>query len=172
VIAGVASAGALAVTVAAGSATVAVGRLQGNVTQIDISAQVGERPVNYGDLSEGPVTFLLMGSDARTGTGNKGYGSFEGARSDTTMLLHVYPDRESAVVVSIPRDTVVDLPACTDADGTVLPPITERFNVAFDRGGPGCTLKAVEEMTGLTVDHFVVLDFNGFKKTIDALGGV
>ncbi|HYN75181.1 MAG TPA: LCP family protein, partial [Candidatus Limnocylindria bacterium] len=134
--------------------------------------QVGERPVDYGDLSEGPVTFLLMGSDARTGTGNKGYGNFEGARSDTTMLLHVYPDRKSAVVVSIPRDTIVDLPSCKDADKKVLPATRDRFNAAFDRGGPGCTLKTVEAMTGLTVDHFVVLDFNGFKKTIDALGGV
>ncbi len=172
VVAGLASAGALAITVAAGSATVAVGRIEDNLTKIDISGQVGERPVDYGDLSEGPVTFLLMGSDERTGKGNKGYGSFEGARSDTTMLLHVYPDRESAVVVSIPRDTVVDLPSCKDADGKALPPIRDRFNVAFDRGGPGCTVKAVEEMTGLTVDHFVVLDFNGFKKAIDALGGV
>ena len=165
-------AGALAVTVAAGSATVAVGRLEGNVTKIDISRQVGERPVDYGNLSDGPVTFLLMGSDQRTGKGNKGYGNFEGARSDTTMLLHVYPDRESAVVVSIPRDTVVNLPACKDSDDKVLPAIRDRFNAAFDRGGPGCTVKAVEAMTGLTVDHFVVLDFNGFKKTIDALGGV
>jgi LCP family protein required for cell wall assembly len=172
VIAGVASAGALAVTVAAGSATVAVGRLEDNVTKIDISSQVGERAVDYGDLSEGSVTFLLMGSDQRTGKGNKGYGNFEGARSDTTMLLHVYPDRESAVVVSIPRDTIVDLPACKDSDGRTLGPIRDRFNAAFDRGGPGCTLKTVEAMTGLTVDHFVVLDFNGFKKTIDALGGV
>ncbi len=170
--AGVASAGALALTVAAGSATVAVGRLEENVTKIDISDQVGERPVDYGDLSEGPVTFLLMGSDQRTGTGNKSYGYFEGARSDTTMLLHVYPDRESAVVVSIPRDTIVDLPSCKDGDGDELPPIRDRFNVAFDRGGPGCTVKTVEDMTGLTIDHFVVLDFNGFKKTIDALGGV
>ena len=113
-----------------------------------------------------------MGSDQRTGKGNKGYGNFEGARSDTTMLLHVYPDRESAVVVSIPRDTIVDLPSCKDDDDKVLPPTRDRFNVAFDRGGPGCTLKTVEAMTGLTVDHFVVLDFNGFKKTIDALGGV
>ena len=172
VIAGVASAGALALTVAAGSATVAVGHLEDNVTRIDISEQVGERPVDYGDLSEGPVTFLLMGSDQRTGKGNKGYGNFEGARSDTTMLLHVYPDRESAVVVSIPRDTIVDLPSCKDADGQVLPATRDRFNAAFDRGGPGCTVKTVEAMTGMTVDHFVVLDFNGFKKTIDALGGV
>ncbi len=170
--AGIASAGALAVTVAAGSATVAVGQLEENVTRIDISDQVGERPVDYGDLSEGPVTFLLMGSDQRTGKGNKGYGNFEGARSDTTMLLHVYPDRESALVVSIPRDTIVDLPSCKDGDGAVLPPARDRFNAAFDRGGPGCTVKTVEAMTGLTVDHFVVLDFNGFKKTIDALGGV
>ena len=133
---------------------------------------MGERPVDYGDLSEGPVTFLLMGSDQRTGKGNKGYGNFEGARSDTTMLLHIYPDRESAVVVSIPRDTIVDLPSCKDADDRVLPATRDRFNAAFDRGGPGCTLKTVEAMTGLTVDHFVVLDFNGFKKTIDALGGV
>ena len=78
-----------------------------------------------------------MGSDQRTGTGNKGYGNFEGARSDTTMLVHVYPDRESAVVVSIPRDTVIDLPACKDADGTGSPPVRDRFNVAFDRAGPG-----------------------------------
>jgi LCP family protein required for cell wall assembly len=172
VIAGVASAGALAVTVAAGSATVAVGQLQDNVTRIDISDQVGERVVDYGDLSEGPVTFLLMGSDARTGTGNKGYGNFEGARSDTTMLVHVYPDRESAVVVSIPRDTIVDLPSCKNTEGRVLPAARDRFNAAFDRGGPGCTVKTVEAMTGLPIDHFVVLDFNGFKKTIDALGGV
>ena len=102
---------------AAGSATVAVGRLEDNVTKIDISHQVGDRVVDYGDLSDGPVTFLLMGSDQRTGAGNEGYGNFEGARSDTTMLVHVYPDRDSAVVVSIPRDTVVDLPACKDDEG-------------------------------------------------------
>jgi LCP family protein required for cell wall assembly len=88
------------------------------------------------------------------------------------MLVHVYPDRRSAVVVSIPRDTVIELPECRDADGAVLAPVRDRFNVAFDRGGPGCTVKAVEALSGLQVDHFVVLDFNGFKRTIDALGGV
>ena len=172
VFAAVASAGALGLTIVAGSASLAVQSLESNVTQIDISPQVGVRPVDFGNLSEGPVTFLVMGSDARTGEGNKGYGNFEGARSDTTMLVHIYPDRDSAVVVSIPRDTVVDLPACLDAEGKRLPPERDRFNMAFDRGGPGCTIKTVEAITGLTVDHFVVLDFNGFKRTIDALGGV
>lgn len=171
-LAAVSSAGALGLTIVAGSATVAVQSLEGNVTTIDISQQVGDRPSDYGNLSSGSVTFLLMGSDERTGKGNKGYGSFEGARSDTTMLVHVYPERDSAVVVSIPRDTLVDLPHCKDPDGRVLPRGRDRFNAAFDRGGPGCTIKTVEAMTGLTVDHFVVLDFNGFKRTIDALGGV
>jgi LCP family protein required for cell wall assembly len=172
VLAGLASGAVLAATVAAGSVTVAANRLASNVTTIDISHQVGYRAVDYGNLASGPVTILVMGSDARTGSGNEGYGDFEGARSDTAMLVHVYPDRDSAVVVSIPRDTVIDLPTCTDADGALVPGTRDRFNAAFDIGGPGCTVKAVESMSGLTVDHFVVLDFNGFKRTIDALGGV
>ncbi len=175
VMAGLASAGALALTVAAGSATVAANHLSGNITTIDISDQVGERPTagdDFGDLASGPLTVLLMGSDQRTGKGNGGFGFFEGARSDTTMLLHLYADRQSAVLVSIPRDTVLDLPACKGPDGERLAPVRDRFNQAFDRGGPGCTVKTVEQMTGLNIDHFVVLDFNGFKQTIDALGGV
>ena len=170
--AGVASAAALGVTVLAGSASIAANHLESNVTAIDISGQVGERAVDYGDLESGPVTILVMGSDQRTGKGNKSYGYFEGARSDTAMLVHLYPDRESALVLSIPRDTLVDLPSCKDSDGNTLAAAHGRFNEAFDRGGPGCTVKTVEALTGVTIDHFVVLDFNGFKKTIDALGGV
>jgi LCP family protein required for cell wall assembly len=170
-VAGAASAGVLAGTVVAGSATIAADRLTDNLTSIDISHQVGDRPEQKA-AETGPLTVLLMGSDARTGKGNTGYGSFEGARSDTTMLVHIYPDRDSALVLSIPRDTVTALPSCKDADGKTLAGVRDRFNTAFDLGGPGCTLKAVEKLTGLTVDHFVVLDFNGFKRTIDALGGV
>ena len=146
VLAGLSSGAVLAVTVAAGSITVAANRLESNVTTIDISHQVGQtREVDEDDLASGPVTLLVMGSDARTGKGNKAYGYFEGARSDTTMLVHLYQDRESAIVVSIPRDTVIDLPACRDADGARVPGTRDRFNVAFDIGGPGCTIKAVEK---------------------------
>lgn len=172
VLAGISSAGVLGVTIAAGSVTVAANHLESNVTTIDISDQVGERDIDYGDLESGPVNILVMGSDQRTGQGNKDYGYFEGARSDTTMLVHIQPNRDSAVVLSIPRDTIVDLPECTNSDGKVVAGSRGRFNEAFDIGGPGCTVKAVEALTGVTVDHFVVLDFNGFKKTIDALGGV
>lgn len=168
----VSSAAVFTVTVGAGLVTLAANRLEGNLTAIDISNQVGDRPTDYGDLATGPVTILLMGSDARTGAGNTKYGYFDGARSDTTMVVHVYPERDSAVVLSIPRDTVMNLPECEGPNGAVVPPMRGRFNAAFQRGGPGCTLKATEQLTGLTIDHFAVLDFNGFKRTIDALGGV
>ncbi len=173
VVAGIASAGVLAVTVAAGSVTLAANHFEGNITTIDISDQVGERAIDYGDLSHGSVSILVMGSDSREGKGNTGYGKFEGARSDTTMLLHLYPDRKSAVVLSIPRDTVTQLPSCkSSTSGATLAPVTDRFNASFSRGGPGCTVKSVEKLTGITVDHFVVVDFNGFKRTVNALGGV
>lgn len=172
ILAGTASAAVLALTAVSGSATLAVEHLQSNVTTIDISDQVGQRAVEYGDLSSGSVTILLMGSDGRTGRGNTAYGYFDGARSDTTMLVHVYPDRRSALVVSIPRDTVMSLPSCVGPDGRRHGAVRARFNAAFDRGGPGCTVKAVESLSGLRIDHFVVLDFNGFKRTISALGGV
>jgi LCP family protein required for cell wall assembly len=172
VITGATSAAVLTITVGAGLVTYAANRLEGNVNTIDISNQVGERPVDYGDLTSGPLTILVMGSDARTGEGNTKYGYFDGARSDTTMLVHVFPERDSALVLSIPRDTITDLPTCEGPNGSQVPPTRGRFNAAFQRGGPGCTVKATEQLTGLTINHFVVLDFNGFKRTIDALGGV
>jgi LCP family protein required for cell wall assembly len=166
------SAGALALTVAAGSATMAVNKLQDNVEQVDISQQVGPRPVDYGEMATGPLNILLMGSDKRTGKGNTGYGYFDGERSDTAMLLHLYPDRRSAVIVSIPRDTVTDIPECVDRDGNTVPASVGRFNGAYTIGGPGCTIKTLERMSGLRINHFVVLDFNGFKRSVSALGGV
>ncbi|MGB8022239.1 MAG: LCP family protein, partial [Candidatus Nanopelagicales bacterium] len=148
-----------------------------NLTTIDISDQLEPRPEETAEPTQeerdtGALTIVAMGSDRRTGSGNGGYGHFEGARSDTTMVLHIYPGRESAIVVSVPRDTVVTLPTCKDEGGGRLPAVRARFNEAFDRGGPGCTVKAVEAISGLAVDHFVVLDFNGFKRAINALGGV
>lgn len=169
---GLAAGGALALTAAAGSATVAVDKLQDNFEQVDISDQVGIRPVDWGEMSTGPMNILLMGSDKRSGKGNSGYGYFDGERSDTAMLLHIYPDRQSAVIVSIPRDTVTEIPPCKNRDGQTVYGGTTRFNSAYSLGGPGCTIKTLERMSGLEINHFVVLDFNGFKRAISALGGV
>ena len=94
-----------------------------------------------------------------------------GARSDTTLLVHLPADRESALVVSIPRDTIVDIPSCKTDTG-MSSPYTDRFNSAFSIGGPGCTIKTVEQNTGVFIDHFVIVDFSGFNDIVDALGGV
>lgn len=121
-----------------------------------------------------PLNVLVMGSDTRQGQG-AGFGSadlIEGARSDTTLLVHLSADRENVTVVSIPRDLMVTLPACTMADGTTTYPYDDRFNAAFYIGGPECTIRTVTELTGLPIHHFVVVDFTAFERTIDALGGV
>ncbi|MFZ3598731.1 LCP family protein [Streptomyces sp. BH104] len=96
-----------------------------------------------------------------------------GARSDTTMLLHVYGDRKHATVVSIPRDTVVDRPACPRPHGRTAPEVgAAMFNTAYGVGGSARTVKTVEHLSRIRVDHVVEVDFTGFKRLIDVIGGV
>lgn len=113
-----------------------------------------------------------MGSDTRAGAGNQGYGYVDGARSDTTILVHLYEGRKSALAVSIPRDSYITIPSCKMSNGETTAPYKSKFNSAFSIGGPNCTIKTVEYNTGIKVDNFVVLDFNAFKKVVDAIGGV
>lgn len=171
----------VAVTLAGVGVNAMMGRLQGNITSVDVSEQLGGAP-GEGDTqitvdeagSYQPLTVLLMGSDSRSGKDNRGYGSaaeFGGARSDTTILLHVSADRKSAIAVSIPRDTLITLPKCK-IDGKTVGGYEGKFNAAFDIAGPGCTIKAVEEMSGLNIDNFMMVDFGGFKRIVDAIGGV
>jgi LCP family protein required for cell wall assembly len=124
-----------------------------------------------------PITILIAGSDTRQNSGNM-YGNqniHQGERADATILLHIPADRSRATAVSIPRDTWVTLPECDVKDGIGLTSIEGRqakFNAAFDLSGIGCTVKLVENMTGLPIDHFAVVDFEGFKGAVDAIGGV
>jgi LCP family protein required for cell wall assembly len=120
---------------------------------------------------DGTQNILLIGSDNRSGSDAK-YGTAEGARSDTAILFHTSADRQTATAVSIPRDSMVQIPACTKSDGSVAPATLGMFNSAFDEGGIACTVKTVQQLTGISVTHFVVLDFTGFAATVDALGGV
>jgi len=151
--------------------------LEGNITELDVSEALGtDRPTKEPRAQEDenePLNILVMGSDTRQGQG-VGYGSagvITGARSDTTMLLHLPADRKSALAVSIPRDTVVDIPECKTETG-VYPAHRERFNAAFSIGGPACTIKTVESLTDVYIDHFIVVDFQGFEGIVEALGGV
>ncbi|MDO9484577.1 MAG: LCP family protein [Actinomycetota bacterium] len=155
-----------------------IGQLQGNITSLDISEELGTTNASSalvfdenGDMKA--LDLLIIGSDSRTGKGNGGFGSpgqFGGERSDTTILLHVSADRSNAIAVSIPRDTLIDY-ACT-RKGKSYSGTNVKFNEPFTYGGPGCTLKVVNEMTGLNVTNFIKVDFGGFKKIVNAIGGV
>ncbi|MDT4957577.1 MAG: hypothetical protein QOD31_1376 [Pseudonocardiales bacterium] len=115
--------------------------------------------------------FLVIGSDTRAGADAK-YGNAAGARSDTTMLVHLSPDRAKATIISIPRDAWVDIPTCTATDGSTVQEHTEMFNSAFSIGGPTCTIKTVQKLTGIAVTHFVEIDFSGFAAMVQAMGTV
>ncbi|MGX4691808.1 LCP family protein [Streptomyces sp. JNUCC 63] len=125
-----------------------------------------------------PMNILLIGSDSRNSDANVALGGSRDNRGnpplgDVQMLIHLSADRESAAVVSIPRDTRVDIPKCTDSDtGKVYPPINEIINESLARGGPGCTLATWENLTGVYIDHWMTIDFAGVVHMADAIGGV
>lgn len=168
----IASTAALVLTLLAGSASLALDSLTNKVTTVEMAGETAAPRADFGDLTAGPLNILLLGSDKRTGKGNTGHGYFEGERSDTAMLLHVSGNRRHALVISIPRDTEVRLAQCTTKDGRPVGGYTARFNAAYYLGGPACSAQTLEQISGLSIPHFVVLDFNGFKQTIQALGGV
>ncbi|GAB3267017.1 hypothetical protein GCM10027448_44720 [Nocardioides dilutus] len=114
------------------------------------------------------LNILVMGSDAREGDGND-----IGRRSDTTILVHVSADRSEVYGVSLPRDALVTRPDCEGPDGEMVEGgDLQMFNSAFSVGGEVCTVAMVEELTGIYIDHYISLDFNGFKDMVDAVDGV
>jgi LCP family protein required for cell wall assembly len=119
-----------------------------------------------------PVNILVMGEDTRAGEGNDIDGEAGEGGSDTTILLHFSADRQDAYGVSLPRDAMVARPTCQSGDETVPAEDPVMWNTAFALAGPRCTVKMVESLTGIYIDHFVVLDFNGFKAMVDAVKGV
>ncbi|WP_338783155.1 LCP family protein [Streptomyces sp. DG1A-41] len=148
-------------------------KLNGNLKSVNIDQALGaDRPKKADNGSE---NILVLGSDTRAG-GNKklGGGTDDGsARSDTAMIVHVYKGHKKASVVSIPRDTLIDRPACTDTKGNEYPAANGvMFNSAYSTGGAACAVKTVESITDLRMDHYLEVDFAGFQKLIDDLGGV
>ncbi|WP_405422923.1 LCP family protein [Streptomyces erythrochromogenes] len=149
-------------------------KLNGNLKTVDIDQALGtDRPAN---VDNGSMDILVLGSDSRGGA-NGEYGQDDGgsARSDTAMIVHLYEGHQKASVVSVPRDTMTGRPECavgggkgkTDPGGR-----REQFNEAYTVGGAACAVKTVEKMSGIRMDHYIEVDFTGFKKIIDTLGGV
>ncbi|MES9510312.1 LCP family protein [Streptomyces sp. NPDC000609] len=149
-------------------------RLDGNITGVDIDKALGDdRP---GKLPTSGQNLLVLGSDSRAGAENKelgGGGYAGGARSDTAMVVHIPEGRSRAVAVSIPRDTLVSRPECTRADGSTVPAANRvMFNSVYAQVGPACVVKTVETMSEVRIDHYLEIDFAGFKDLVDAIGGV
>ena len=126
-----------------------------------------------------PLNILLIGSDARDNAANQKLG---GAKktfgstplADVQMLVHMSADRSNISVISMPRDTMLKIPDCTDPDSKKTYPAS-RFaptNESLGRGGPGCTVATWYELTGITIDHFMMIDFAGVVSMADAIGGV
>ncbi|WP_329410608.1 LCP family protein [Streptomyces sp. NBC_00704] len=128
---------------------------------------------------ETALNILLIGSDARDTEANQKLGGakydFGGPPlADVQMLLHVSADRSNMSVVSMPRDTLLDIPKCTDPDdGKSYPALRhEMTNASLSRGGPGCTVATWEKLTDIHIDHFMMIDFAGVVSMADAIGGV
>lgn len=100
-----------------------------------------------------PITFVIIGSDSR---GN------DRGRSDTLMVARLNPDKKTASLISIPRDTRVRIPGYG----------TDKINAAYSLGGVELAIQTVEEFTGIELNHAVDVDFQGFKRVVDALGGI
>jgi LCP family protein required for cell wall assembly len=124
------------------------------------------------ELPTGAFNMLILGTDTRDcdGCGIDREGGLGG--SDMTILLHVADGRRTAYGISIPRDTLVDRPACRIAGRTLPAARDVMWNDAFAVGGPACTVAQVEAVTGVYVDYYIVVDFGGFKDMVDAVGGV
>ncbi|MFE2147064.1 LCP family protein [Streptomyces sp. NPDC059456] len=150
-------------------------KLDANITE-DTSAAAEleryerERPAH---AAGGSQNILLIGSDSRSGKENARYGQDRGTeRSDTAILLHLPADRRSATAVSIPRDLMTQIPSCLTENGSRTTERLAQFNWAYQWGGAACTIRTVEKLTGIRIDHHMVVDFGGFKRMVDAVGGV
>ena len=155
-----------------GGAVYAINGLGKNIIALDTSdLNDQDRPETVEQTDTSATNILIMGSDSREGS-NGSYGNVDGARSDTTLLVHVYEGREAATVVSIPRDSFVEIAGCKMLNGEQSDPYKTKFNAAFAIGGPICTVKTVEKLTNVRINNFVVVDFEAFKKVVDAIGGV
>ena len=149
-----------------------------NIQQDDIRGLLGAQPVDTHPQAE---NIMVIGSDSRDGL-NPSYGTgLVTDQSDTLMVIHIPADRQWAEVMSIPRDSWVSIPACEMGDGQLSSPTQFKINEAFAIGnldgnhtklGVACTVKTVEQDTGIYINHFIVVNFTGFENMVAALGGV
>ncbi|HEX3390923.1 MAG TPA: LCP family protein [Streptosporangiaceae bacterium] len=136
------------------------------------AAMLGKRPPYTAGLN-----ILIIGSDSRQGLGRKFGADVLGARSDTSMLLHIAPGHTRADIISFPRDSMVPVLACADdkqghPGQSAQPGQVERLNATFSAGGAPCLWKTLEQETGIRIQHFLEVNFAGFQSIVNDVGGV
>ena len=158
-------------------AWVGLSRISGAITRVSVFNNLIDRP----DRASSAVNYLVVGSDTREGLSAAELrllrvGSTKtaaGARSDTMMLVHISKSRDNAVIISIPRDSLVAVPEHIGLDGkTKVPAADAKVNAAFAWGGAPLLIQTLEAKTNLRIDHYVEVNFAGFKNVVDALGGI
>jgi LCP family protein required for cell wall assembly len=154
-----------------------LGQVSGQISRIDVFGSLKNRP----EKTSQALNYLVVGSDSREGLTKAQIKALRvgstavaaGGRSDTMLLVHISKSRDAAYVVSIPRDTLVTIPAHKSQDGTRdIPPRPGKINAAFAFGGAPLLIQTIEAKTNLKIDHYVEVSFAGFTGVVDALGGI
>lgn len=155
-----------------------LGGVSGSLNRTDAFANVKNRP----EKPTSAMNLLLVGSDNRQGLTKDqirelwvgGTDIAAGARSDTMLLVHISKNRDSAVIVSLPRDSLVTIPEhVSSSDSTkIVPARQNKLNAAFSFGGAPLLIETLEGETGLRIDHYIEINYLGFTNIIDALGGI
>ena len=154
----------------------AFGTVSASINKIDAFAGIDKRPERVSSA----INYLLGGSDTREGLSKAELkalrvGSVKtaaGKRSDTMLLVHISKARDKAVLVSIPRDSFALIPQHLNKSGKTIPATYSKINSAFNWGGAPLLIQTIEEMTELKIDHYIEVNFAGFAKVVDSLGGI
>ena len=166
----------IAVLAISAISALAFGTVTASINQIDVFSGIDKRP----EKKSTAMNYLLVGSDTREGLSKAelkalrvgSVATAAGKRSDTMLLVHISKARDKAVMISIPRDTFALIPEHTSKSGKLIPAVYSKINSSFNWGGAPLLIQTIEEMTELKIDHYIEINFAGFARIVDSIGGV
>ena len=166
----------IAVLAISAISALAFGTVTASINKIDVFSGIDKRP----EKKSTAMNYLLVGSDTREGLSKAelkalrvgSVATAAGKRSDTMLLVHISKARDKAVMISIPRDTFALIPEHTSKTGKLIPAVYSKINSSFNWGGAPLLIQTIEEMTELKIDHYIEINFAGFARIVDSIGGV
>ena len=166
----------IAVLAISAISALAFGTVTASINKIDVFSGIDKRP----EKKSTAMNYLLVGSDTREGLSKAelkalrvgSVATAAGKRSDTMLLVHISKARDKAVMISIPRDTFALIPEHRSKSGKLIPAVYSKINYSFNWGGAPLLIQTIEEMTELKIDHYIEINFAGFARIVDSIGGV